>query len=72
MGRYGLQALTMIVLLGGLVDLGMSPLEAIRSATIVAAEVLALDDRGQVAEDLVADIIAVWVIRSKTSPCCSA
>jgi len=50
----------------------MSPLEAIRSATIVAAEVLALDDRGQVAEDLVADIIAVWVIRSKTSPCWSA
>jgi imidazolonepropionase-like amidohydrolase len=37
----------------------MSPLEAIQSATIVAAEVLVLDDRGQVAEGLLADIIAV-------------
>ncbi len=42
-----------------LVDLGMSPLAAIRSATVVAAEVLGVDDRGQIAEGMLADIIAV-------------
>jgi imidazolonepropionase-like amidohydrolase len=42
-----------------LVDRGMSPLDAIRSATVVATDVLGLDDRGRIAEGLVADIIAV-------------
>ncbi len=42
-----------------LVKLGMSPLDAIRSATIVAADVLGVDDRGRVAEGMLADIVAV-------------
>jgi len=42
-----------------LVDRGMSPLEAIRSATINAADLLGVDDRGQIAEGLLADMVAV-------------
>lgn len=42
-----------------LVSRGMTPIDAIRSATIVAAEVLGVDDRGQIAPGLLADIIAV-------------
>lgn len=38
---------------------GMTPIEAIRSATIVPAEMLSLDDRGEIKEGLLADIIAV-------------
>ncbi len=41
------------------VKAGMSPLEAIRTATIDAAELLGLNDRGQLMPDMLADIIAV-------------
>ncbi len=42
-----------------LVDRGMSPLQAIRSATTVAAELIDKDDRGRLADGLLADVIAV-------------
>jgi len=42
-----------------LVDRGMTPAQAIRAATIVAAELIDVDDRGRLAEGLLADIIAV-------------
>ena len=42
-----------------LVDRGMSPLNAIRSATTVAAELIDVDDRGRLEAGLLADIIAV-------------
>jgi imidazolonepropionase-like amidohydrolase len=42
-----------------LVDRGMSPLDAIRSATTVAAELIDVDDRGRLEAGLLADIIAV-------------
>ena len=38
---------------------GQSPAEAIRSTTIVNAELLGLTDRGQLTGGLLADIIAV-------------
>lgn len=38
---------------------GMSPLQAIQSATINAADLLGVDDRGVIAEGLLADLIAV-------------
>ena len=38
---------------------GMSEIEAIRGATSYAAEMMQLDDRGRIAEGLLADIIAV-------------
>ncbi len=41
------------------VNLGMSPLEAIRSATLHAADLLAVDDRGAIEPGLLADIVAV-------------
>ena len=41
------------------VDLGMSPLQAIRSATTVAAQVLGVTDRGEIAPGMLADLIAV-------------
>ncbi len=41
------------------VQRGMSPLEAIRSATLYTADLLGIDDRGRVAEGLLADLIAV-------------
>ena len=41
------------------VEAGMSPLEALRSATINAAELLGVDDRGRIAKGLLADIVAV-------------
>ena len=44
---------------GALVDRGMTPLEALRSATIRAAELLGVDDRGRLAAGLRADIVAV-------------
>jgi imidazolonepropionase-like amidohydrolase len=42
-----------------LVERGMTPLEAIRAATTVAAELIDVTDRGRLAPDLLADIIAV-------------
>lgn len=42
-----------------LVELGMSPLEALRSATIRATELLRVADRGMVEVGRLADIIAV-------------
>jgi imidazolonepropionase-like amidohydrolase len=42
-----------------LVDRGMTPLQAIRAATVVAAELIDVDDRGRLEEGLLADIIAV-------------
>ena len=41
------------------VDRGMSPLEAIRTATTSAAELLGVDDRGTISEGLLADIVGV-------------
>ncbi len=42
-----------------LVDRGMTPLQAIRAATTVAAELIDVDDRGRLQAGLLADIIAV-------------
>jgi imidazolonepropionase-like amidohydrolase len=42
-----------------LVDRGMSPLQAIRAATTVSAELIDKDDRGRIEPGLFADIIAV-------------
>src|SRR5437868_3917726 len=42
-----------------LVDRGMTPLQAIRAATIVSAELIDVDDRGRLAPGLFADIIGV-------------
>jgi imidazolonepropionase-like amidohydrolase len=41
------------------VERGMSPIDAIRTATINAADLLGVDDRGALAPGLLADIIAV-------------
>jgi imidazolonepropionase-like amidohydrolase len=42
-----------------LVDRGMTPLQALRAATTVAAELIDKQDRGRIEEGLLADIIAV-------------
>jgi imidazolonepropionase-like amidohydrolase len=42
-----------------LVDRGMTPLQAIRAATTVAAELIDVDDRGRLAPGLLADVVAV-------------
>lgn len=42
-----------------MVGFGMKPLDAIRSATIAAADLLGVSDRGAIAPGLLADIIAV-------------
>jgi imidazolonepropionase-like amidohydrolase len=42
-----------------LVDRGMTPLDAIRSATTVSAELIDVDDRGRLVPGLLADVIAV-------------
>jgi imidazolonepropionase-like amidohydrolase len=42
-----------------LVDRGMSPLDAIRSATTVSAELIDVDDRGRLAPGLLADVVGV-------------
>jgi len=44
---------------GALVERGMSPLEAIRSATVRASELLGVDDRGVIAPGKLADLVAV-------------
>jgi len=38
---------------------GMTPAQALRSATVDAAELLGVDDRGRIAEGLLADLVAV-------------
>lgn len=45
--------------LAALVERGMSPLAALRSATVGAAELLGLEDRGVIAEGRRADLVAV-------------
>jgi len=42
-----------------LVDRGMTPLQAIRAATNVSAELLDVDDRGRLEPGLLADIVGV-------------
>jgi imidazolonepropionase-like amidohydrolase len=42
-----------------LVDRGMTPLDAIRAATVVSAELIDVTDRGRLAPGLLADVIAV-------------
>src|SRR5256714_116966 len=42
-----------------LVDRGMTPLQAIRAATVVSAELIDVEDRGRLAPGLEADVIAV-------------
>ncbi len=42
-----------------LVERGMAPLEAIRAATVNAADLLGVDDRGTIAEGRLADLVAV-------------
>lgn len=53
--RHGLNAEQLAVKVG----LGQSPEDAIRSATVVAGELLGVDDRGAIEAGLLADIIAV-------------
>jgi len=45
--------------LRALVDRGMTPVQAIRAATVVAADLLDVTDRGRLEEGLLADVIAV-------------
>jgi imidazolonepropionase-like amidohydrolase len=45
--------------LSALVDRGMSPLQAIRSATTVAAELIEVDDRARIEPGLLADVVGV-------------
>jgi imidazolonepropionase-like amidohydrolase len=42
-----------------LVKRGMTPLETLRAATVNAAELIGADDRGRIAEGLLADLVAV-------------
>jgi imidazolonepropionase-like amidohydrolase len=42
-----------------LVGRGMTPLAAIRAATVTAAELIQVDDRGRLAEGLLADVVGV-------------
>ena len=42
-----------------LVDRGMTPLQAIRAATVVSAELIGVEDRGRLAPGLLADVIGV-------------
>jgi len=45
--------------LWAMVDRGMTPLQSLRAATLVSSELIGVDDRGRLAEGLLADIIAV-------------
>ena len=45
--------------LWALVDRGMTPMQALRAATLTSAELLDVDDRGRLAPGLLADLIAV-------------
>ena len=42
-----------------LADRGMTPLQVLQAATVNAAELLGVDDRGRIAEGLLADLVAV-------------
>lgn len=42
-----------------LVEMGMSPIDAVRTATLAAADLLGVDDRGALEPGLLADVIAV-------------
>ena len=42
-----------------MVDRGMTPLEVLRAATVNAAELIGVQDRGRIAEGLLADLVAV-------------
>ena len=42
-----------------LVDRGMTPLQAIRAATVVSADLIDVNDRGRLAPGLLADVIGV-------------
>ena len=45
--------------LWAMVDRGMTPMQALRAATVTSAELVDVDDRGRLAPGLLADIIAV-------------
>ena len=45
--------------LWAMVDRGMTPMQAIRAATLTGAELIGVDDRGRLAPGLLADVIAV-------------
>ena len=45
--------------LWAMVDRGMTPMQALRAATVMSAELIDVDDRGRLAEGLLADIVAV-------------
>jgi imidazolonepropionase-like amidohydrolase len=45
--------------LWAMVDRGMTPMQALRAATVMAAELIGVEDRGRLATGLLADIIAV-------------
>jgi len=45
--------------LWAMVDRGMTPMQAIRAATVTSAELIGVDDRGRLAPGLLADIVAV-------------
>jgi imidazolonepropionase-like amidohydrolase len=45
--------------MAALVDRGMTPLDALRAATVTAADLVDAADRGRIAEGLLADVIAV-------------
>ena len=41
------------------VEAGMSPLEALRTATVYASDLLGVDDRGIIASGMLADLVVV-------------
>jgi imidazolonepropionase-like amidohydrolase len=45
--------------LWAMVDRGMTPMQAIRAATVTSAELIGVEDRGRLAPGLLADVIAV-------------
>jgi imidazolonepropionase-like amidohydrolase len=45
--------------LWAMVDRGMTPMQALQSATLNAAELISVTDRGRIAEGLLADLVAV-------------
>jgi imidazolonepropionase-like amidohydrolase len=45
--------------LWAMVDRGMTPMQALRAATVTSAELIGVDDRGRLAEGLLADVVAV-------------